>query len=266
MSDTLFDVEGDRFLPTGLCRGGWDDQHQHGGPPSLLLGRALEALPTERPMQIVRFTIDLIRPVPLRPLRVVTGVDRDGLRIQRAHATLFAEDVEVAIASCLKIRTTDLPLDLPNVDQRSEELGPPEDADPVDWQGRFGEEGPLERFHFDAIEIRTFDDSFVRFGEGRSWMRLRVPIIGGEQTSPFLDALAVADVGNGNSQRLDPFEWLYVNADITLSLHRLPVDEWVGMRSVARQEATGVGLAETVVFDRTGRIGSTLQSQVIQRH
>ena len=38
----FFELEGDRFGPTVLTRGPWRPEHQHGGPPSALVARAIE--------------------------------------------------------------------------------------------------------------------------------------------------------------------------------------------------------------------------------
>src|SRR5690606_13452601 len=105
MPSALFEPDDDLYVPTELTRGGWSDNAQHGSPPCGLLGRALESLPTAVPMQVVRFTVDLFREVPLRPLRVETDVIRDGKRIQVAEARLWAGDVQVGRATSLKIRT-----------------------------------------------------------------------------------------------------------------------------------------------------------------
>ena len=267
MIGPLFHLDGESFVPTELCRGGWDDRHQHGSPPSLLLARALEQIATPGPMQPVRFTIDLFRPVPLAPLHVTTDVVREGRRLQVTEARLSSGNVELGRASLLRLRITDIP-DLPDagVDLPHGSLPAPEEAPANDWAGRFGDRGALTRFHLDAIEIRTFDDSFVRPGEGRSWIRLCAAVVDDEAATPFLQVVGVADVGNGNSQNLDPHVWLYVNADITLSLHRLPTDGWIGMRSIARQHPTGIGVAETRLVDRNGAIGAVLQSQLVERH
>ncbi len=258
----LFDVDGDRFLPSELTRGGWSDDAQHGSPPSGLLARAIEMVPTASPMQVVRFTIDLFRPVPLHPLTVATRVLRDGLRIQAVDAVLRHGDTEVGRASGLKIRIADSPLP-----DRVEEpwLPPPEpeEGSPVRWRG-FGEGTGLTRFHIDAVDIRSIDDSFMRLGPGTSWFRLRRPVVAGEEPTPFVRLATLADLANGNSTALDPADWVFVNPDITLYMHRHPMGEWVGMVSAAHQHGSGIGFADTTVFDTGGRIGRIGQAQVIQ--
>lgn len=266
MPDALFERSGDLFVPTELTRGGWSDAAQHGSPPAGLLARAVEQVPTAFPMQVVRFTIDLFRPVPLRPLRIETVIRRDGRRIQVVDAVLLHGEVEVGRATSLKIRLTDH-LGLAERDEEPwAQPPPPEDAQEFEWTTGFGVTRGLTRFHLHAVEIRSFEDSFQRFGPGTSWFRLRVPLVAGEEPSPFVRLATLADMSNGNSQALDPAEWLYVNPDITLYAHRMPEGEWIGMRSAAHQHDHGIGLADTRVFDRLGPLGRINQAQLLDRH
>ena len=263
MTDALFAIDGDRFLPTELTRGGWTDDTQHGSPPSALLARAVDLVPTAAPMQVVRFTVDLFRPVPMTPLTVQTVVRRDGKRIQVVDAYLRAGEVEVGRVSALKIRLADLELDPVVADW----VAPPdpEQLEPMAWGTGFGTRGDVVRFHYDAIEIRTVDDSFNSHGRGLSWFRLRYPVVEGEELTPFVRLATIADMSNGNSQSLDPRVWIYINPDITLYSHRLPEGEWVGMDSIARQHRSGIGLADTLVFDRHGPLGRISQAQLLDR-
>ncbi len=262
MAESLFIPDGDHFVPTELTRGGWSDVAQHGSPPSGLLAAAIEAVSTIAPMQVARFTIDLFRPVPLEPLRLETHVLRDGKRIQVVEAMLRHSDIEVGRATALKIRTTDV--QLPDVEQEPwEQPPPPQEATAIGGFWKFGSD--LVRFHRDAVEIRSIDDSFMQPGPGLSWFRLKQPVIAGEEPTPFVRLATLADMSNGNSQALNPEAYIYVNPDITLYAHRLPVGEWVGMKSAAHQHRSGIGLADTRVFDETGPLGRINQAQLLDR-
>ncbi len=257
----LFVADGDHFIPTDLTRGGWDDEHQHGSPPSALLARAVDLIPTAVPMQVVRFTVDLFRAVPLTPLKVETVIRRDGKRIQVVDAFLNADDLEVGRVSALKIRTAELPFEPLPLEWHPPP--PPEEVPLLEWNENFGDRGRVARFHHDAVEIRSVDNSFAVPGPGLSWMKLLVPVIVGEEPSPFVRLATLADLSNGNSQSLDPRKWIFVNPDITLYAHRLPINEWVGMRSLARQHQTGIGMADTLVFDQEGPLGRINQAQLL---
>jgi Acyl-CoA thioesterase C-terminal domain/Acyl-CoA thioesterase N-terminal domain len=256
----LFELDGDLLVPTDLTRGGWTDHTQHGGPPCGILARAVEAVPTLVPMQVVRFTVDLIRPVTLDPLRIETEVIREGKRIQLVDGTLWRGETELGLVRALKVRVSDL--DLPEQQTDQMPFGP-ESLEALDWSGHFGEDDELRRFHYDAVEIRTSERSFVEPGPGISWFRLRVPLVEGEIPTPFVRMATIADMANGNGQSLDPTVHSFVNPDLSLHLHRYPVGEWIGMKSKSHPHPHGVGMADTTVYDREGRIGRIIQSQLI---
>lgn len=259
----LFVQTGERYTPTELSRGGWSDDAQHGGPPTGLLARAVEAIPTVVPMQIARFTIDLYREVPLtEPLTVATELVRDGRRIQLAQATLSSGPLQVARASCLKIRASEVPI--PAAPEPWSPPPGPDGAHPVDWDAVGLDWGPTTRFHLHAVDIRTVAGTWHRRGEGISWVRLSYPVVAGDEPSAFVRTATLADLGNGNSQALDGREWLYVNPDITLYLHRPPQGEWLGLRSHASQHASGIGFADTLLFDEHGPVGRVGQSQILE--
>ena len=68
---------------------------------------AAEAIATPVPMRIARVTIDLMRPVPLKPLTLETEVLREGRKIQLCAVRLRADDVLVASATVLKMQDAD---------------------------------------------------------------------------------------------------------------------------------------------------------------
>ncbi len=260
MPESLFVADGDLFVPTELTRGGWTDDTQHGGPPSGLLGRGIELVPTAVPMQVVRFTIDLFRPIPLHPLRVETSVRRDGKRIQVVDASLYDDKLELGRASALKIRTTEL--NLPVSEDHWVAPAEPETIDVLQWGG-YGDES-MTRFHYDAVEIRSVDDSFIANRPGLSWFRLKHPLVAGEALTPFVRLAVLADMANGNSRTLDPERWTFVNPDITVYCHRLPVGEFVGMHSAVHQQPSGIGVTDTWLFDQGGAVGRVNQAQLIE--
>jgi hypothetical protein len=96
------------------------------------------------------------------------------------------------------------------------------------------------------------------------WIRSRVPLLPGETPSPLQRVMIAADSGSGVAVVLDPARWTFVNADLTVALHRPPEGEWVCVDAATTTEPSGVGLTVTRLLDPEGPIGAALQSLVIE--
>ena len=75
--------------------------------------------------------------------------------------------------------------------------------------------------------------------------------------------LVTADVGNGVSASLDYRRYLFINVDLTVHLERMPVGEWICVDAVTLPQPNGVGTAESVLADESGRIGRALQTLLV---
>src|SRR6478735_1650421 len=102
----FYEREGDFFEATELTRGPWDRGAQHAGPPAALLGYAIEQLPEAAGFQIGRITFEILRSVPIGPVRVEARLVRPGKRVQMFEAELSDPDGEVLMrARAWGIRT-----------------------------------------------------------------------------------------------------------------------------------------------------------------
>lgn len=108
--EAVYADEGDVITPTGYAAGAWDPALQHGGAPAALLARAVEATQPPGAGQVVRVTIELIRPVPLAALKVTSRTLRNGRKLQLIEAVLTAEGTQVARATGVRLRSTHLDL------------------------------------------------------------------------------------------------------------------------------------------------------------
>lgn len=72
--------------------------------------------------------------------------------------------------------------------------------------------------------------------------------------------LTAADSGNGVSAALDFHRYVFVNADLTVSLHRHPEGDWVCLDARTMVDGGGVGLAESALHDTKGPLGRGTQS------
>src|SRR3954466_4246817 len=119
--EPLFIVDGDAFVPTARTRSPWSPESLHGGAAAALLARAVERFDAAVPMQIVRMTLDLVRPVPVAPLRIDLHTVRPGGRVTVIGAHLVAEGEPCVRMTALRLRNaavaippeTPLPSDSP---------------------------------------------------------------------------------------------------------------------------------------------------------
>ena len=136
MADPLYAIEGTRLVPGALTVGPWSADAQHGGPVAALLARAVEQVEAPVHMQVVRLTVELLRPVPLTPLLVQSVVSRHGKKVQLVEASVFTggpDGTEVARARALRIRISSIegvPTDT------AEPPAPPPDPSSAAWFSR----------------------------------------------------------------------------------------------------------------------------------
>lgn len=258
--EAVFEPDGDRFVPTGIARGPWDPDAQHGGAPAGLLARAVERFEPGPATFVARLSLELLRPVPLAPLEVRARMARPGRRVQLVEASLLAGGVEVARATGLRLREQDLTA-------HAAELAPPGEARPGPETGEPAPHGEFPGPMFaNALEVVFVEGAFSEPGPAMGWFRLRIPVVAGEEPSPLVRVAAAADFGNGISAPVSWTDgWIYINPDLTIHLHRRPVGEWVGLDAVTRLEPNGVGMAESALHDTRGRIGRSLQSLLVDR-
>jgi hypothetical protein len=114
-----------------------------------------------------------------------------------------------------------------------------------------------------AMEYRFASGSFLEPGPGTVWMRMRHPLVAGEEPTPLQRVLIVADSGNGISATLDFERWIFVNVDLTVHLSRMPDGEWVCLDSVTVPGPDGLGLTDSVLRDERGPIGLAAQTLLI---
>jgi hypothetical protein len=248
--------DGGAFESTELTRGPWDRDSQHAGPPSALLGRALDRAGELEAAQLARVTYEILRPVPIARLDVATEVVRPGRNVELVEGSLSHAGQEVVRARAWRIRTADLDLD----------SDPPEPA-PVPGPDA-AVEGPFFPVPWDAgyhtaMEVRFVEGGFTVPGPARAWMRMRVPLVEGEDATPRDRVLVASDSGNGVSAPLDYHRWVFINTDLTVNLRRLPEGEWVCLDAVTYADRHGIGMSDTALHDERGMIGRATQALLI---
>jgi len=272
VSESIFLLQGERFVGTEQARGPWDPSALHGGAPAALISTAFERMIGDGELRVARLGFELLRPIPQAPLTLTTNVVRPGRRVRELAAELTSGADEhgeggevVCRASALCVQ--EIPAGVPQppttdgVDETfTRRLAPPQDGTPV----RFALNDSSEAsFASTAMEMRWLDDP-RSLGPARVWMRLRHPLLPGEPLTPLARLAATSDFGNGVSAAL-PFEhFLFINADLTIHLQRPPLGEWIGLDARTLLPAGGTGLAESVLHDEHGPVGRAFQTLVVQ--
>lgn len=257
MTESIFEPAGpDVFVATEAALGPWSNQALHGGPPTMLMAREIERYPSEQEMFVTRLTVELLRPVGRSPLAVRSRMVRPGRKVQLVEASLWNGEQEVARATALRIRRA--PVDVP----QSVEPPPHGLADALtEWPGGY-RSGPA--YHVLGIEIRPSPAARSANAPGWAWFRLKLPLVPGEEPSGLLRICAAADFPNGISYVVDPLKTTFVNPDLTVYVHRLPVGEWVMVDAKTWLERHGTGMAEGALYDTVGRVGRSIQSLFVE--
>src|SRR5262245_41767525 len=226
--------DAETFVATESTRGPWSRGHQHGGPPAALLVRAMERLAGDGVL-LTRLTFDFLRPIPITRLMVRSQFTRAGSRVRRLQATMAdADGTALVHASAVALRTAPtLPQAVGEGDARASS---PEAAAPFEF-GFFVDPTGYQA----SVEVRIARGTWGQ-GPVAAWMRGRVPLIDGETPSPLQRLLVVADSASGLAVVLDYKRYTFVNADLTVAVHRPPESDWICLDASTVAEPHGVGL------------------------
>ncbi len=256
MPEAFYEPGEGRFRATELTRGPWDPGSQHAGPPSALIGRELERLADGEEFQLARLTFEILGPVPIGAVAVEARVARPGRRVQMVEAELAVDGQARMRARGWRLRKAEL--DLPAAALVEDPPPPPPERA---TGGGFFPTGQEHGYHT-GMEARFVEGGFNHAGPARVWLRMRHPLLAGEEATQLQRTLIAADIGNGISSALDFRRWVFINVDLTVQLERLPVGEWICVDAVTRPWGNGIGSSDSVLFDRDGRIGRAMQTLI----
>jgi hypothetical protein len=253
VTDAFYALDGDQATPSELTRGPWDPNAQHAGPPSALLGRAIELCEPREGMRVGRVTVEILAPVPIAPLTLSARVVRPGRSVEMLEAALAGPDGEVMRACAWRVASTEITADW---EQEQQPPGP-EDATALE----FFPSGESIGWHT-AMEIVFARGKFLEPGPATAWMRPRVALVEGEEFTPLQRVMVAADGGNGVSAPLDWSGFIFINTDLSVHLLRPPIGEWVGLDAVTHVD--GIGMTDTALWDEHGRIGRAAQTLLVR--
>jgi len=258
--NSFYEPAGDgSYLATPATTGPWSADTQHGGPPSALAARELEAFRPDPGQRLARVAVDILRPMPAGRLTLATRMVRPGRRIALLETVMECDGQEVLHARGWRIARSPEP---------TPAVAPP-GAPPLPPMPPARPRLPFSGMHTDgylaAIEWRFVSGGFDHLDPagGRAWTRPRIPLVPGEDLSPMCRALLVADSGNGIGAVLDPARFLFLNVDLTVVLWRDPPGEWLLLSAATNIGTQGSGMVETTISDRDGALGTATQTLIV---
>jgi hypothetical protein len=255
-TEPFFTRDGDLYQPTPFSRGPWNPTSLHGRVVAGLLAHAIEQRYGEPDFMPTRFTIDMYRlPDIVTPAEVRVTPLREGNRVKVIDAEYVVNGVSMARAICLFLRKSENPegeiWSPPNWDAPL----PDQIEPPADNRGGMG----------GMWNTRPIRGGFGETGaHKRLWMSDFRDCVEGEPLTPFVRAALAADFASPFANSGDK-GLSYINADITLYLHRLPATEWIGFETMNHQATAGVSIAECWLYDETGPIGTSSIAALAQR-
>ncbi|WP_319452082.1 MULTISPECIES: thioesterase family protein [unclassified Mycobacterium] len=242
------------FESTDGTRSNWDAEIQHGSPPLALMTKSIEELAAPA-LRIGRLTLDILGAIPVAPVKVRAWTVRPGARIALmcAELTPVGGERPVARVTAWLLATSD------TADVASDRHRPLSEGEslpnPHAWVGA---PGYLET-------VRWRKQATPAGASAEVWLSPLVPLVDAEPVTDVQRLALVVDSANGAGAALDPEEFLFMNTDTTVHLHRVPTGTDFGLRAKASIGPDGIGVTTADLFDRRGFIGTCAQTLLVLR-
>ena len=242
------------FESTDGTRSNWDPEIQHGSPPLALMTKAIEELAAPQ-LRCGRLTLDILGAIPVAPVRVRVWEVRPGARIALLCAELTPVASERPVA-----RVTAWLLATSHTGDVASDRHPPlreGDAMPVPhaWVGA---PGYLET-------VRWRQQVTTSGASAEAWLSPLAPLVDDEPVTDVQRLAMVVDSANGVGAALSPDEFVFMNTDTTVHLHRVPSGTDFALRARASIGPDGIGVTTADLFDRQGFIGTAAQTLLVLR-
>lgn len=261
MSDSYYrhtgtDGDWQLFESSAGTASNWDPRIQHGSPPLALLTRAVEQQ-TPDGLRVGRLTLDILGAIPVAPVRVRAWVSRPGSRIAMVTAEMTAAAPDgsqraVARVSAWLLVVSDTSDAV--IDRYPPRVQLPDTGFRHAWQDRPG--------YLDTVTwVPQPDDA----GAAVVWMRPLVPLVDDDEMTELQRLAMVVDSANGVGAALDPEEFVFMNTDTSVHLHRLPRGSDFALRARGSIGPDGIGVTTAELFDTQGFIGTSAQTLLVQR-
>ena len=212
-------------------------------------------------MRCGRLTVDLMRAVPVARLTTTARVVREGSGCsswKRPSSTTAPKSP----ATALRIRIGDSADALTHPRRPDESPPPPPTKVEESVLARAGL--PVPGFLL-ALDMHRVTGGLGQGAPSCTWFRLHVPVVAGEETSPFVRLAALADFTSGTANYLPIDRWSSINADVSIHMLREPVGEWIAVDAVAHAAGDGIGHSCATLYDTAGMVGTGSTAQFLDQ-
>lgn len=243
---------GDIITPLPPAAGNWGAGRLRGMAVSGILARAAErALPVSD-LRPIRWTLDLCRRASMDRCDIEASVIRTGRRLALVEANLLQREVVVATGRALFLR--------PDAQVRSAAVWAPTDRLAPPPAGLAPATAEPRVYYSEGIGWTSGSGNHQVAAQKALWLS-RFRVVEDEVPTPFQYVASAADVASA------VINWgeagmQFINADLTLSLARLPVDREIGFAAADRVESDGISSGVVSAFDRAGTLGSVVVGAV----
>ena len=212
--------------------------------------------------------MDMFRVPPMAPVMVEGEVVRTGRRIKVIDVHLTTENpergrIEIARATVVMLRKTQNPEGtiwtppMWDIAAPDENLPMPDEID-----DGFSHLAKKHKPIWQTLKVTPVSPHRpFQSGTGgtmaprRAWMREIYELIAGESTSPVVRVAQVADVANPFANS-GTHGLAYINADVSLYLHRNPEGNWIGTETSYHGADNGTAIGTVTLYDKMGNIGT----------
>jgi hypothetical protein len=140
--------------------------------------------------RVVRVTCEILRPVPIGVFDVHAEVVRPGKSVDLVEARLSDDDGPLILARGWRIRVA------ADASPPTDETSRPPSPDGLP-SSPFFETGHNVGYHT-AMDVRFVRGGFREAGPATVWMRMKVPLVAGEEPTPLVRVLVAADSGTAS--------------------------------------------------------------------
>jgi hypothetical protein len=242
------------FQATEQVVGAWNVSEQHIAPTIGLLTHLIERDHVARggQLRLARVACDILGVLTLDPVEVVVRVIRPGRTIELIEAELSQHGRTAVIARGWMLQR----IDTAEITGTAYDPMPAIDSmEPFE----FGERWPGN--FVKTVEARKQE---TEPGRAQVWIRPLATLLENEQVSATARMLGVIDVSNGMTPRVDPYQVVFPNLDLAISVMREPNEGWVGLDIRVSFGPDGTGITHTVLHDEAGPVGALMQTLTVR--